>query len=183
MASLACCLPAGGRHAQHGGCETRGTSPLSTQVAEREGLGAGQSIHPGVRIGPVGAKTIRTRHLRRSVARGQAIASGRRRVRGWIAQCESHVGQPIVNHDWSGAAEGIVGCLTADLVATTKLLATALSSAFPETSLGALGKLAYKISSKLLLVAATGAFFDISTWLIDQHLGASAWDLYVFPEI
>jgi hypothetical protein len=100
-----------------------------------------------------------------------------------IAQCESDVGQPIAHHDWIGASKGILGCLTADPGATAKLLAAALASAFPKASPEELGKLAGKVGGKLLLVAAAGAVFDISTWVADQHLDQSAFDLSVFPAI
>jgi hypothetical protein len=46
-----------------------------------------------------------------------------------------------------------------------------------------LGKLAGKVGSKLLLVAAAGAAFEIGTWVADQHLDQSAFDLSVFPVI
>jgi hypothetical protein len=100
-----------------------------------------------------------------------------------IAQCESDVGQPVARHDWSRASKGILDCLTADPEATSKLLALALTSAFPKASPEELGKLAGRLGGKLLLVAAAGAVFDIGTWVADQHLDQSAFDLSVFPTI
>jgi len=100
-----------------------------------------------------------------------------------IAQCEGDVGRPIAHRDWTEAAKGIVDCLTADPEATTKLLAAALASALPKANPKSLGKLAGKIGGKLLLVAAAGAFFDISTWVADLRLDESAFDLSVFPVI
>jgi hypothetical protein len=100
-----------------------------------------------------------------------------------IAQCESDIGHPLGRHDWTGAIKGVASCLTSNPDATAQLLARALASAFPKASPKELGKLAGKIAGKLLLVAAAGAAFDIGTWIADQHLDQSAFDLSVFPTI
>jgi hypothetical protein len=100
-----------------------------------------------------------------------------------IAQCESDIGQPIAKHDWRGALKGLLDCLTANAPATAQLLARALASSFPKASPEELGKLAGKIAGKLLLVAAADATFDIGTWIADQHLNQSAFDMSVFPTI
>ena len=47
--------------------------------SDTRGCRGAHPIDPGVRIAPVGAKTMRARYVRRSVAYGQAIARRRRR--------------------------------------------------------------------------------------------------------
>jgi hypothetical protein len=100
-----------------------------------------------------------------------------------IAQCEGDIGRPIAHRDWAEAVSGVIGCLKADPEATTKLLAATLPSVLPKADPKTLGKRVGEIGSKLLLVVAIGAAFDVESWVADQHLDQTAFDLSVFPVI